>query len=378
MSRYPEFDPSQLTDRPFAPQDSKVNTSLFASVPKQGASFAEFFESLPNILAGKTLRLVANAIVAARRKGRAVIVSCGGHVVKCGLSPLLIALMERGLISALAINGAVAIHDAELALFGATSENVDRGLKQGTFGMARDTATFYNQAIQCGQQERLGAGESLGRALLEQNPPYGHLSLLMQSYRLGIPTTIHIAIGTDIVHMHPVANGAALGDTSLRDFRILTAVMQDLPHGGVLLNLGSAVILPEVLLKGIAMLRNTDPDFTDFLGVDVDFAVQYRAYQQLVQRVESIGGQGAQLTGHHELILPLLTYAILEQWNTPHNATTDGSISPFQSEQDENGVGISPTNRIPNGTHHVANGHTHSNGHADTPLKAPEVTDARA
>ena len=352
MSRYAEFDPTHLTDRPFAPQDSKVHTGMFAGVPRQGATFAEFLDSLPQVLAGKTLRQVASAIVAARRQDRAVIVSCGGHVVKCGLSPMLIALMERGLITGLAINGAVAIHDAELALFGSTSENVDRGLKDGTFGMARDTATFYNQAIQCGQQERLGAGESLGRALLELNPPWGHLSLLQQSYRLGIPTTIHIAIGTDIVHMHPIASGSALGETSLRDFRILTAALQNLAHGGVLMNLGSAVILPEVLLKGIAMLRNIDPDFTDFLGVDVDFAVQYRAFQQLVQRVESIGGRGAQLTGHHELILPLLAYAVIEAWDQPETpAVASTTAKPILYPH------LTPITA--NGTH--ANG-AHANG----------------
>ena len=314
MSRYPEFDFKTVEDRPFARMDSKVEVRMFAKPPKSGATFTEFMTSLPHILAGNTLRLVVNSIVEARRRDRAVIVSCGGHVVKCGLSPMLIALMERGFISALAINGAVAIHDAELALFGATSENVDKGLREGTFGMSRDTAAFYNHALQCGQHERLGAGESLGRALLEKNAPCSHLSLLAQAYRLKIPVTVHIAIGTDIVHIHPVASGAALGETSLRDFRILTSAMQTLSHGGVLMNIGSAVILPEVLLKAIAVLRNQSAQFTDFLGVDVDFAVQYRAHQQLVQRVEAIGGRGALLTGHHELLIPLLTYAVLEAW----------------------------------------------------------------
>jgi deoxyhypusine synthase len=315
MSRYPEFDPHFIESHPFGSRESKVNIGMAARPARSGASFAEFLDSLPCLLAGNALRLVANRIAHARRRDRAVVVSCGGHVVKCGLSPVLIGLMERGLITALAINGAVAIHDAELALFGQTSENVDKGLQTGTFGMASETAQFYNHALQCAQQEQLGAGEALGRALWQQKAPCAEISLLAQAYRLGVPVTVHIAVGTDIVHMHPSANGAALGETSLRDFRILTAAMRSLSQGGVLLNLGSAVILPEVLLKAIATLRNQDVHFADFLGVDVDFAVQYRAHQQLVQRVESIGGQGVQLTGHHEILVPLLAFAVLEAWD---------------------------------------------------------------
>ena len=312
MSRYPEFDCAAIADRPFVAASVKVQAAMLAQPPRSGASFGEFLASLPHILAGDAIRQVANAIVVARRQERAVIVSCGGHVIKCGLAPVLIELMRQGLITAVAVNGAVAIHDAELALFGATSEYVDQALQNGTFGMARDTALFYNGALQTARREGLGAGETLGRALLEQQAQGAETSLLAQAYRLQIPLTVHIAIGTDIVHMHPSADGAALGDASLRDFRILTAAMQTLPHGGVTLNLGSAVILPEILLKAFALWRNRRTDFTDFLGVDLDFASQYRANQQLVQRVQAMGGRGIQLIGHHEIMIPLLAFAVME------------------------------------------------------------------
>ena len=223
MSRYPEFDFSTIEGRSFAPSDSKVKVEMFAGKPRSGASFLEFWESLPSLLAGNTLRQAAEAIVQAKHLNRAVIVACGGHVIKCGLAPTLITLMECGLISALAVNGAVAVHDVELALFGATSENVDRALQEGTFGMARETAVFYNHALQAGQRAQLGAGEAIGKSLLEEKGEWNHLSLLAQAYRLRIPVTVHIAIGTDIVHMHPAADGQALGESSLRDFKILTA-----------------------------------------------------------------------------------------------------------------------------------------------------------
>ena len=299
---------------PIAQRPSKVRVTQLASPARSGATFQEFISSLPDIFAGRDLRTIAARIVEARRRQRAVVVSCGGHVVKCGLAPVLISLMEEGLITALVVNGALAIHDAELALFGATSEDVVRGLQTGSFGMATETAGFYNAAIARARDEGLGAGEALGHALLEQDAPHQAQSLLAAGYRLNIPVTVHIAIGTDIVHMHPGADGAALGETSLRDFRILTAAMRNLSGGGVLLNLGSAVVLPEVLLKAIALLRNETTDFSRFLGVNFDFIQQYRSNQQVVTRVQAIGGEGIALTGHHEIMIPLLAFAVLEEW----------------------------------------------------------------
>ena len=195
-----------------------------------------------------------------------------------------------------------------------TSEDVEDGLKTGMFGMVSETAHCYNEAIALAYQEELGAGEGLGRALLQENAPYAEHSILAMGYRLKIPVTVHIAVGTDIIHMHPNANGAALGETSLRDFRILTAAMRTLTNGGVLLNLGSAVVLPEILLKAMAILRNQSAEFTGFTGVNLDMLRQHRAYQQIVHRVQSIGGTGIALTGHHEILIPLLAFAILEAW----------------------------------------------------------------
>ncbi len=315
VSRYPEFDLHSITSQPIAERPSKVSAADFAAPPESRRSFRDFLASLPNILAGPQIAALAQAIVAARRADRAVITALGGHIVKTGVTPVLIALMERGLITALAANGALAIHDIEIALFGATSEDVVAGLRSGTFGMARETAAFYNETIRQGVPEGLGLGESLGRALIVANAPNAHLSLLASAYRLNLPFTLHIALGTDIVHCHPNADGGALGAGSLRDFRILTHQMQALPHGGVLLNLGSAVVLPEVLLKAIALLRNRDPDgFTDFLGVNFDFIQSYRSNQQVVNRVEGIGGRGISLTGHHEILIPLLGQAVVEAW----------------------------------------------------------------
>jgi hypothetical protein len=317
VSRYPEYDPHTLRDQPYAERESKVRLAQLARPPRSGATVAEMLAGLPEVLAGAELRLVVARIAAARRGGRAVVAACGGHVVKCGLGPVLIRLMEEGVLTALALNGAVAIHDAELALFGATSEDVLRGLQTGTFGVARETAAFYNGAIRRAQQEGLGAGEALGLALREAGAPHARHSLVAEAYRLGVPVTVHIALGTDIVHMHPGADGAALGEASLRDFRILTAAMRGLAPGGVLLNIGSAVVLPEVLLKAIALLRNESLSFTGFLGVNLDFLQQYRSNQQVVSRVRALGGEGVALTGHHEIMLPLLAHAVLDALATP-------------------------------------------------------------
>jgi hypothetical protein len=313
MSSFPEFDVNQLKTQPFAERLSKVHVHEFAKPPKKWAAFSQFLDSLPAILAGPEVVRIANAVIQARKNKREVVVSLGGHVVKTGCAPVLIALMEKGYITALAVNGALAIHDAEIALFGATSEDVVYGLQNGTFGVCKETAEFYNGVISRDIPKELGIGEALGRALLDQKASYGNVSLLASAARLGIPMTVHVAMGTDIMHFHPNASGSALGEGSMRDFRILAHRMQGLSHGGVLMNLGSAVVLPEVLLKAIALLRNRwGEDFTDFLGVNFDFIQHYRSNQQVVSRVKSIGGDGISLTGHHEIMIPLLAQAIIE------------------------------------------------------------------
>jgi rfaE bifunctional protein nucleotidyltransferase chain/domain len=272
--------------------------------------FHDFLDSLPHILAGETLRQVLKALRDARRKGRAVVWAQGAHVVKCGLSPIVISLMEHGIITTLALNGAVAIHDVEMALFGQTSEEVDQALPEGTFGMAKETADFLNEAALRAQADQLGFGEALGVALTEAQAPFAELSLLAAAHRLGLPATVHVAIGTDIVHMHPSAQGAAIGDASHRDFRILTEAMSGLSNGGVLMNVGSAVVLPEVLLKAMAILANLGR-LRDFTGVNLDFLQHYRATTQVVKRVAEFGGQGLALTGHHELLIPLIAWGLL-------------------------------------------------------------------
>src|SRR5579872_6463334 len=312
MSRYLEFDPSELEVVPFSSTPHTVYRNQFAKAPMRGASFAEFWRSLPQIHAGSSVRTVAQRLAEARRRDRAIVVACGGHVVKCGLGPVLIALMREGFISAIAMNGATAIHDIEVALFGETSELVEQGLQSGRFGMACETAEFHIAALAAARAHREGAGEAFGRMLCERDAPFAGDSLLASAYADGIPVTVHVAIGTDIVHMHASADGAALGDASMRDFRILTAAMRGLSSGGVLLNIGSAVILPEVVLKAIASLRNADAEFGGFLGVNLDMIQHYRANSQIVDRLRAIGGEGISLTGHHEIMVPLLAFAVLD------------------------------------------------------------------
>jgi hypothetical protein len=315
MSRYQEFDPERLDLRAFSQIPHTVSQEQFCSLPTSGASFSQFWNSLPAIYAGAMVHKVTERMVEARLANRAIVLACGAHVVKCGLAPAVIALMQAGFISALAVNGATSIHDVEIGLFGETSELVETGLQEGTFGAARETGDFVNAATISAQKRNEGGGEALGRLLCERQAPYLRQSLLASAYALHIPVTVHVAVATDFVHMHPGADGAAIGAVSLRDFRILTAAMQSLKDGGVLLNIGSAVLLPEILLKAMASLRNADPTFGRFLGVNMDMIQHYRANKQIVDHVKAIGGEGISLTGHHEIMIPLLAFAVLEEWS---------------------------------------------------------------
>jgi hypothetical protein len=264
------------------------------------------------MLAASDLRDVVSAIVAAKRGGRAVIWGLGAHVVKTGLSPILIDLMERGFVSAIATNGAGVIHDFELALGGATSEDVDQALGPGTFGMAEETATGLNGAINDGVARGLGIGQAVGQFLLANDPPFRAVSLAAAAARLDLPFTVHIAMGTDIIHMHPAASGAALGEGSLRDFRFFATAVSHL-GGGVYVNCGSAVILPEVFLKAVALVRNQGHDLTGLTTVNIDFLRHYRPQTNVVSRPTAGIGRGFSLTGHHELLIPLLAAALLER-----------------------------------------------------------------
>jgi hypothetical protein len=258
-----------------------------------------------------------NAVATAAKRGRGVVVMLGGHIVKTGLAPLLIDLMNRRVITHLAMNGSAAIHDYEIARFGATSEDVARGLVDGTFGMAEETGRGMNQAFTAGMKSGWGMGEALARALLDLPLSNSDLSVLLAAYRLEIPCTVHAALGAEIIHQHPATNGAAIGDTSHRDFRRLAASLPALHEGGVVLNLGSAVIMPEVFLKALTIARNlNDGKPTGFTTCDLDMQRHYRPRVNVVQRPTQGSGKGYEITGHHEIMVPLLAWAITERLST--------------------------------------------------------------
>ena len=306
---YEPFDLSGVQTYPLRSRKSKAKADDFARpTPALGA----FLDSLPGMLAAADLRAVADAVVAARRVS-GVIWGLGAHVIKVGLAPVLIDLMERGFVSALATNGAAVIHDFEVALSGATSEDVDEALGPGRFGMAEETGTLLNQAINDGVADGLGLGQAVARFLSRLNPPYASLSVVAAAGRLGIPLTVHVAIGTDIIHMHPAASGAALGEGSLRDFRYFVSNVARLEHG-VYLNCGSAVVLPEVFLKAVALARNRGLALSGLTTVNLDFIRQYRPQTNVVSRpTAGTSGRGYSLVGPHELLIPLLAASVIER-----------------------------------------------------------------
>jgi deoxyhypusine synthase len=290
-----------------------VAAAEFASPPGRDRSFAAFLKSLPDILVARDFLRVVDAIAAARKNERAVVVMLGGHIVKTGLSPLLIDLMNRRVITHLAMNGSAAIHDYEIARFGATSEDVARGLVDGTFGMAEETGRGMNEAFAVGMKSGWGMGEALARAMDGIPLSNSELSVLLTAYRLGIPCTVHAALGAEIIHQHPAANGAAIGDTSHRDFRRLAASLPALHEGGVVLNLGSAVIMPEVFLKALTIARNLNGGKpTGFTTCDLDMQRHYRPRVNVVQRPTQGSGKGYEITGHHEIMVPLLAWGVVE------------------------------------------------------------------
>lgn len=291
-----------------------MSAGEFAHPPGDDRSFAAFLGALPEILVARDFRRVVQAIVDARRRDRGVVLMLGGHIVKTGLAPVLIELLRRRVVTHVAMNGSAAIHDYEVARFGATSEDVAAGLRDGTFGMAEETGRGMNVAIAAGSDRQQGMGEALGAALdATSDLQHPELSILLQCHRAGVPATVHAALGAEIIHQHPAANGAAIGDTSLRDFRRLAASLPALHDGGVVLNLGSAVIMPEVFLKALTVARNLhDGRPVDFTTCDLDMQRHYRPRMNVVQRPVLAGGQGFEITGHHEIMVPLLVWAIVE------------------------------------------------------------------
>lgn len=285
-----------------------MQTSMLAKPCKPGRTVDHFLSSLPDVLKARDLKALAEDIARARRRGRPVVLMMGAHPIKCGLSPVLIDMMERGLVTCLAMNGAGAIHDFEMAMWGRTSEDVAQGLNDGSFGMARETADFLNGAVVQGDARGLGFGESLGLFLTEAKAKHRGLSLLAACCRLKIPVTVHVAIGTDIVHQHPSFDGGAAGRASHRDFRILARQVGQL-SGGVVINLGSTVILPEVFLKALTVARNLGERVKGFTAANFDMVQHYRPNVNVVQRPTAGGGRGYSFTGHHEIMVPLLAAA---------------------------------------------------------------------
>ena len=297
---------------PLAGRASKVTVEDFARPVDENSSLRDFLAGLPNILAVRSLREIAAQVRRARREGKPVIWGLGGHVIKTGLAPLLINLLERGFVSCVAANGSVLVHDAEIALVGSTSEDVDASLGAGAFGAADETGVLLNAAAREAARDGVGLGEALGRALLASAPKHAELSLLCAAYRARVPFTAHVAVGTDIAHFHPQADGAALGAATHTDFRLLAEMVRRMSGGGVYLNVGSAVVLPEVFLKCVTLVRNLGHPLEDFTTANFDFIQSYRPLTNVVRRPTSGGsGRGFSVTGHHELTIPLLAAELI-------------------------------------------------------------------
>jgi hypothetical protein len=310
--KFQPLDLSKVKTYRLSDRKSKVNADEFASLWQKGASFRVFLDSLPDILAGRDLREVISAISAAYADNRTVMFGMGAHVIKVGLNPIIIDLMERGIITSVAMNGAGIIHDAELAMIGQTSEDVAAALGDGSFGMARETCAFLCQAVKNINTNKTGLGEAVGRAIIDEKLPMLDQSILAAGVRLGIPVTVHVAIGTDIIHMHPGFDPEKTGAATHLDFRQFASIVATLEKG-IYLNVGSAVILPEIFLKATTLVRNLGYSLDDFTTVNLDFIKHYRPLTNVIARPTSKGGKGISIVGHHELLLPLIAAGVIEQ-----------------------------------------------------------------
>jgi hypothetical protein len=308
---FPPLDFGRIRTYPLRERDNKVTREAWASPWQKGGKFDAFIKSLPHILVGNDFRAVVRDTVQAVVRGRPVVVMMGAHPIKCGLNPIFVDLMQRGAIAAVAFNGAGAIHDFEMALIGQTSEDVQRGLEDGSFGMVDETGRQMNGVLAAGVQQGIGAGRALGEAIVTGKFPHKDASILHQGIVSDIPVTVHIAIGTDIIHQHPAADGAVLGEASYLDFQKFASVVAQL-EGGVVLNIGSAVIMPEVFLKALTIARNLGHKVESFTSVTFDMNRHYRPMENVVRRPTSIAGSGYYIVGHHELLVPLWAAAVLE------------------------------------------------------------------
>lgn len=311
MKKWEPISLEGIRSYPLKQRASKVSVDDFGKPWKAGGSMNAWLESLPRILAGNDIIKVAESIVKAVKSKKMVILAMGAHGIKVGLNPIITDLMERGVISALAMNGAGIIHDAELAMAGHTSEDVDAHLGKGKFGMAEETGRFLNQAIIEGSEKENGLGSAVGAMLLREKFPYNHISLLARASELNIPVTVHVAIGTDTIHFHPTVDGASIGKSSHLDFRIFAGLVAKM-EGGVFINMGSAVIMPEVFLKALTLARNLGHNVNNIATVNMDFIKGYRPMTNVVHRPTLEKGEGYSLVGHHEIMFPLLAAAIVE------------------------------------------------------------------
>lgn len=306
-------DLKRVTTYPIRSRVSKLDQSLLARLPSPDKPLAEFFRTWPKLLKAKEFLRIAERMAHAHRTDRAVVWMMGAHPIKCGLSPLIVDLIKRKVITCVAMNGAAAIHDFELAFFGHTSEDVERGLEDGSFGMAQETGEGMNNIINEGVRRGYGIGEALGQSILRRGAKFQELSILCQGFKDNLPVTVHIALGTDIIHQHPNVDGVALGKGGILDFRILAGQLPGLNDGGVVINCGSAVIMPEVFLKALTIARNLGNTVKDFTAVNLDMIEHYRPMANVLTRPTSLGGEAYSIVGHHEIMLPLLYSAILTQ-----------------------------------------------------------------
>lgn len=308
------IDFGKLKTYPLASRRSKVSVSDFCKEYTEHAGFIDFFNGLPDILAGKDLKELVERIVSARKNNRHVIIGMGAHSIKVGLSPLFVQLMEKGVVTGFAMNGACLVHDFEIAFAGKTSEDVDTAIKDGSFGMVEETGKIINQAIINGVRKNQGIGRSVGEAIYKLKPECFSLSILGNAYKLGIPVSVHVALGTDIIHFHRRADPSAIGKGTMIDFKNFTSLVSELSDG-VFLNIGSAVIIPEVFLKAITIARNLGYKVTNITTANLDFLPHYRPLTNVVKRPTQGSGRGISLTGHHEIMVPLLFWAVMEKLN---------------------------------------------------------------
>lgn len=313
MSKYQAIDLGKIKTSTIKNRKSKVQLSQLATPHTVSGSFLEFWENLPASLAVNDLRTLVDRIASARQNKKPVLFMMGAHVIKVGLNPILVDLMHEGVIQSIALNGAGAIHDIELAYFGTTSEDVTEALQDGSFGMAKETASILNEAALFGLKEQLGYGEALGKRIAEDQPPHAHLSILGEAFRSNIPVTIHVAVGTDIVHQHPSADGAAIGAVSHQDFKIWANQVSRIGDGGVVLLFGSSVVLPEVFLKALTVARNISGKIENFTTANFDMIRHYRPRVNVIERPIQGKGSGYDFIGHHEIMIPLLAAAIKER-----------------------------------------------------------------